>query len=671
MSSFRGNDRVSSDSETAGIVADLPLESEVSLSDGLTVTVGEPDADYVIITASAGEHGTVSPSGKVAAALGGEQTFTFTPDTGWHVADVLTDGVSAGAVTDHTFFNVTAAHTVSAVFEPDTVQDTEPPSAPQNLTAEEISGPGVRLSWEPSSDNTGVEGYEVFRNGVFLGTVAETSFTDGDVAAGTLYAYTAEAYDAAGNRSGRSAPAYAAPGNTEPPAVPGGVTARGIPASEGSRIRVSWDPCSDNTGVTGYEVFRDGVSLGTVTETSFSDTDVSLLTPYAYTVKAYDGAGNRSGQSEPASVTLEDTEPPTVPREMTVTEIPDDDGFHFLVTWDPCSDNVGVTGYVIRNGETGDSTSETFYADSGVTALTTYTYTAEAYDAAGNRSGESDPITVTKTGDVPVPQVTFSASATSVSPGETVVLSWDTSGADSRTLGPGIGDISESGTAEVSPEETTTYTLTASGPGGTVTAAVTVAVPDRHTDLEVTDADVSDTETDPRTLAFAGTVQVVIANTGNLSPEAGCEVTVFEDSDHDGLFNVSQDNVIGSAHVPEVPGPGDSLTVPVPVSGTLLFADNLIFAFADSENDIPESDEENNISHSMADCEFTPPVGEFDPELEWSWKGSSDEEPDFKKVICVPIVINLNDDNGDGLTDKNDIPDQYRSARFLHTFVTN
>ncbi|QTA84935.1 DUF4114 domain-containing protein [Desulfonema magnum] len=124
--SYVAEGEISSDSETVGIVADLPLESEVSLSDGLTVVIGEPEADYVIITASAGEHGTVSPSGKVAAALGGEQTFTFTPGTGWHVADVLADGVSAGQVADHTFSEVTAGHTIEVVFEADNApQDTD------------------------------------------------------------------------------------------------------------------------------------------------------------------------------------------------------------------------------------------------------------------------------------------------------------------------------------------------------------------------------------------------------------------------------------------------------------------------------------------------------------------------------------------------------------------
>jgi len=68
------------------------------------------------ITASAGAGGSISPSGAVAVADGADQAFTITPDTCFVVADVLVDGGSVGAVTDYTFTNVTADHTISASF---------------------------------------------------------------------------------------------------------------------------------------------------------------------------------------------------------------------------------------------------------------------------------------------------------------------------------------------------------------------------------------------------------------------------------------------------------------------------------------------------------------------------------------------------------------------------
>ena len=56
------------------------------------------------------------PSGAVAVKYGANKTFTIKPNTSYHVANVLVDGVSVGAVTTYTFSNVTANHTISATF---------------------------------------------------------------------------------------------------------------------------------------------------------------------------------------------------------------------------------------------------------------------------------------------------------------------------------------------------------------------------------------------------------------------------------------------------------------------------------------------------------------------------------------------------------------------------
>jgi hypothetical protein len=68
------------------------------------------------ITASAGVNGSISPSGAVSVNNGGSQSFSITPNTGYHVDDLLVDGSSVGAVTSYTFTNVTANHTISATF---------------------------------------------------------------------------------------------------------------------------------------------------------------------------------------------------------------------------------------------------------------------------------------------------------------------------------------------------------------------------------------------------------------------------------------------------------------------------------------------------------------------------------------------------------------------------
>jgi predicted small secreted protein len=68
------------------------------------------------ITASAGSGGSISPSGSTSVTYGLSRTFTIKANRGYHVADVLVDGGSVGAVSRHTFDNVTANHTISALF---------------------------------------------------------------------------------------------------------------------------------------------------------------------------------------------------------------------------------------------------------------------------------------------------------------------------------------------------------------------------------------------------------------------------------------------------------------------------------------------------------------------------------------------------------------------------
>ena len=70
-----------------------------------------------VITATAGNGGTISPVGATNMVSGGNQTYTITPATGYHITDVFVDGASVGAVGTYTFSNVTANHTIFAAFD--------------------------------------------------------------------------------------------------------------------------------------------------------------------------------------------------------------------------------------------------------------------------------------------------------------------------------------------------------------------------------------------------------------------------------------------------------------------------------------------------------------------------------------------------------------------------
>ncbi|HXR69415.1 cellulose binding domain-containing protein [Actinocrinis sp.] len=82
--------------------------------------------------------------------------------------------------------------------------DTTPPSTPNNLALTGVTSSSASLSWSPSTDNVGVAGYRVYRNGTQVGTTAGTSFTDSGLSPSTRYMYTVAAYDAAGNVSSQS-----------------------------------------------------------------------------------------------------------------------------------------------------------------------------------------------------------------------------------------------------------------------------------------------------------------------------------------------------------------------------------------------------------------------------------------------------------------------------------
>jgi uncharacterized protein YjdB/chitodextrinase len=84
--------------------------------------------------------------------------------------------------------------------------DTEPPTAPADLKATNVSDTSVSLSWTASTDNVGVTGYDIWRNGQLDGKVggAVTSYTANGVTPNTTYLYAVKARDAMGNISGFS-----------------------------------------------------------------------------------------------------------------------------------------------------------------------------------------------------------------------------------------------------------------------------------------------------------------------------------------------------------------------------------------------------------------------------------------------------------------------------------
>ena len=84
-----------------------------------TVTDGKLTVDerpVYTIKATAGIHGSITPSGDVDVLHGGSQTFTIAANRGYAISNVKIDGVSIGAVKSYTFENVTENHTIEVTF---------------------------------------------------------------------------------------------------------------------------------------------------------------------------------------------------------------------------------------------------------------------------------------------------------------------------------------------------------------------------------------------------------------------------------------------------------------------------------------------------------------------------------------------------------------------------
>lgn len=168
-----------------------------------------------------------------------------------------------------------------------------------------------------------------------------------------------------------------------PPAIPSGLSASGI--TDGA-LTLSWTaPSSPASPVVEYEIQRVG---GPTTSSASANLVVNGLYPdttYSFTIRARNQAGYWSGWSSPYSVrTLPDQTPPSVPTGLTASE---PTPLSIRLSWQPSSDNVGVTGYrVTRVGGPVQDTGSTTLVVSGLLPQQNYTFNVQAFDARGNIS---------------------------------------------------------------------------------------------------------------------------------------------------------------------------------------------------------------------------------------------------------------------------------------------
>lgn len=166
-------------------------------------------------------------------------------------------------------------------------------------------------------------------------------------------------------------------------------------AKTSSSVTLTWNASTDDRGVTGY-IVSYGSNQTTVTGTTATISGLSANTAYTFTVKARDAAGNQSVASAPLTVTTDspviDVAAPSVPDNVRSTG---KSSSSVSLAWNASTDNVGVTGYTVSYGTTSFNTNATSATISGLAPSTAYTFTVKAYDAAGNVSAASAPLSVT------------------------------------------------------------------------------------------------------------------------------------------------------------------------------------------------------------------------------------------------------------------------------------
>jgi chitodextrinase len=328
--------------------------------------------------------------------------------------------------------------------------DTTAPTIPANLTATAVSSTQIDLSWNPSTDNVGVLGYRVYRNGVFLKTVPGTSTEDTGLAPSTTYSYTVAAYDAAGNQSAQSTAANATTfsGGGTPPADPTGLSATALSSSS---IELTWtDNSSDEDGFDIYRSLSSGSgyseldTVGANVE-SYTDDGLDPDTTYYYRVYAYNSYGD-SDYTYDYATTDPTGSPPADPTGLSATVL---SSSSIYLSWtDNSSDEDGFDIYRSLSSGSGYSELDTVganvesYTDDGLDPDTTYYYRVYAYNSYGDSDYAYDYATTDPTGSPPADPTGLSATALSSS---SIQLTWNDNSSDEdgfdiyRSLSSGSG----------------------------------------------------------------------------------------------------------------------------------------------------------------------------------------------------------------------------------------
>ena len=166
-------------------------------------------------------------------------------------------------------------------------------------------------------------------------------------------------------------------------------------------------------------------------------------------------------------------------------------------------------------------------------------------------------------------------------------------------------------------------------------------------DLVIGNVQRAELTVDPQSLAAAGEVSATVTNLGPDRVNGPFDVLFFEDLNHNGNYDLGVDTALGRMTVAGGLAGGASANVAVRVAGALTFPGAFVWAFVDSGNAVPESNEGNNVARNEVHCQYIPPVGQFNPVIEL-YQTNYVVLPNSVHVTMTPAVMDL---NGDGIPD--------------------
>lgn len=275
---------LSPSAQTTGLGSTLTITSNATDGDGNIVThnldIQRPDGTWNWQGGFA--YGEPYMGGPVGSAANSTRSanFTFNQPGTWYVRSWVNDANS----------NNLHSATVAIV-----VADLNAPTTPTGLGSSNVTPTTFTLSWTASSDNVGVAAYQVFRDSTNLGESGTTSMNIAGLSQNTTYGMKVRARDAAGNWSAWSSVLSVTTTIVlTPPSTVQSVSVGSAFAT------ISWSGAASGNGIQGYRVYRNGVLVGTTTNTHFYEAGLAAGTTYAYTVRTL----NTSGQESSASTTL-------------------------------------------------------------------------------------------------------------------------------------------------------------------------------------------------------------------------------------------------------------------------------------------------------------------------------------------------------------------------------